>query len=1082
MDRLEAVPELSLAYLAEDRVSELSDIFRGAAEKGEPWHEEAFRAELFVVLGDLAAEYEARRRVYEQNPDEVALIDRLWDLAVNAEDADGILHFSREMAEKSGERVHVLDHYRVLIRQGKDEALRGILEKGEESLFSIRELFSEFFRNDKMDALSGFAAAAKEQQEQDWQPLFALGEYFLFEQDVRRAREYFRAVVALPPEEAIETVQSGFPRLNRVNFSRYAAMRTLALTSGSYGSEANLDYSFLGMPDRFNVGSQNNARDAALTYWKHMALEEGTSNEFLEELAVLLADSELPYGERILAMGMVGAPRYMMVEIDRYLGSDIRDPETDRFILRAVNRYAGSLEAFPELRRNMIAATRRVSERLGEREGATEELVRQRMNMLNRLGDRETALREGRERMEALSGKKDAEHLWEKLNLAFQIEDLPAAEATFAELRGSGEGRELIAGRREEGLYLHFATVHLEETGDRDAALEYMMSYVRALREGAGTSGGSFFPVRSWWGTDSFPPANPYWDGETMESLYESLGALLTDEGFVMLGEAIEAVAAEYSAGERGSLRFLETCLLWWRGDVVGARVRLNEGVNETQDPYLQFLAAFVSARDQRIQQANAMLVRLEEHDDSAFQRAALRFFMARDAGERAKMAEAVESLVEGEAANAERIGWASVLLEEDFKREAAALLAQVRPDELDLRSRDAYREAILVFLRRSGQAERGVLLARESLQRELADGFFQIDSSLRRAALRVLEAAGEIPVYQEALGEAMDLAAQAFNIKLLQAEAAPYGNDGSGGSSRRELLDEAVLMRPEDFQERLEYARWLHENGYSEEAVSWFDRLLEEDAPEVLVYGAYLIEVYENAGALERLTVFFEPWEIPEARSMDEFYGIQPTNHFLESLGTRLKANGAIDAAIDAWRKGVEINPVRFSESMRVDLIAALWEKGEEEEAFSVLRDYLFRENPPPELWVVQPFFSVVPRWLDAGGSTDSGWNAPLLDMIAPMKDNGELERLVRRARAWRDADTAGLAQRGFYLTALALARDDALEDELRVLAEGGVPAFEGRYGRTFESILRWIEGILEDWPEADEARRLTGKMLETP
>ncbi len=1067
-DRLASIPQLTLAYFGAGRTGELTDLFDAAAERETPWHRDAFAAEMHTVLGDLEAEYAARRAVYEANSDDVALIDRLWDLAIEIGDDEGILRFSRAMADVSGEHIHVLDHYRVLTRQGEAEMFRDSLEANGETLFSVRELFPELFRNDKLDLLEGLAAEAENAPPDEWRALFALGEWSLFREDRDAARFYFQRVVGLDDEEARETVASAFPRLNRAHFSRYAAMYNLALATDSFGADGNLAYSFLGMPDRFNPESLAQARDGALLYLKHGALEDGDPETFLDDLAGQLAETDLSHGERILAMGIAGAPRYLVDEIEDYLASAPADPGTDRFVLRVVNRHANALEAFPELRDRMIDAVVRVSGRLAEDEASEEAAVRQQMNILNRLGDRDGALRTGQLRFDALAEEGDPEGLWEKLNLAFQIDDVPAAEEIFTTLRESPEGREFIAGDREEGLHLYFANRHLEE-GDDESASGYLVDYLRSLDARAGSSGNAFFSALAWWDADYYPPENPFWDGETMEGIYQAVGPFLGEERFYLLAGAIDATADRHPPRDRGNLRFLESCFMWWRGDPMGARIALTQAARETGDPYVQYLSAFVSARDQRVEQANAMLAHLDEDRSSAFQRAALRFLMARETDDAPAMAEAAGNLVQGDPSDREKIGWATELLERDFIDEAGALLAGVAPDDLGFQTRDPFREALFVYLRQSGRPDRGAALARTSLMMELPESSFGIGTPMRREALNLLEAAGELPSYRQWLESARELAPNAYFVALLQAEAAPYGTHAAGREGQRERLREAMEFRTGDFEQRLEYARWLQRNEYAEDAVAVYDVLLREDAPEILVFSDYLIQGYEAAGALDQLAAFFRPWEVPQARSMDDFYGLQPTNHFLEPLGERLRQAGQTGHAIEVWTRGVGINPIHFTEGMRLRLMETLREEGNDDEAHALLADYLFRENPSPEMWVVQPFFSVVPRWLNAGRINGSRVEAPVLDMVDAL---GGPESLIPLAEQWRDEDGNRISRHGFLLVVLALARDEALLDQIDAFAERQPESFEGRYGRTYETILHWLEALLVDWPEAAAAR----------
>ncbi len=1061
LEKLQTVPDLAVSFLEEGRVKELPELFCRAAEEGESWQAEAFRAEMFVVFGDLEGEYEARRSALEANPEDLLLIDRLWDLAVALDDLDGVRTFSRELAEKSGDRMHWMDYYRVLIRQDEAQTFLDVLDSNGEDLFSIKQLFPELFRHDALDTIRDLVVDAMQSEGNDWRALITLGKYAVFSGDRDQALGYFQRVVGLNEDASEDSVVNGFPRLNRGHLSRHVATRNLALASGAFGSEGSLEYSFLGVPDRFDPGSLRDARDAALLYWKSIAVEDGSSEAFLNGLAEILEEADFPYGERILAMGIAGAPRYMMAEVDRYLSSGIEDADTDRLILRAVNRYSSSVERFPDLREPMIEATDRITGRLAgddETQEAQQELFRQRLNMLNRLNQEEDVTRLMEERLADLSGKSDAASLLEQLELAIGMDDYKVAERNFERLTETPEGRETLTESASDWLNLQFAHWHSGKDGDNERAAGYLERYVRSLGERTAGSVDSGFSVRSWWDSDQLPLDNPYWNRDQMGAVFNAIEAFIYDHRFPLLREALHTVALEYPRSERGPFRYLESRLFWWRGDSIAARINLTDGASETNDSFLTFLAAFVAAREQRIEQTRFMLKRIPDDEIDEFQRSALLFLVAVDADDVEGMNRYASELATARVARDEGAPWASIMLDHGFHEEAGKILGAMNPNELGGRLRDDYFRAVLRWFQRVGESEKGAPLARNLLQRELPPGFARIDSPLRREALRVVDAAGQGAAYRLNMKGAMELAPRAFQISLLMGESVPYTGDYENKRSRVDYFQNAAETRVADFHIQFEYAQWLYGNNEYGKSVSVLDRLLHDDAPGVLVHDSQVAGIYEKANALDRLYAFFESWKVPQARSMDEFYGIQPTGHLFDSMGSRFFARGDSDAAIDAWRKGVKINPVGFTEPMRTKLTAALWEEGRMEDYFAVLKDYLFRETPEPELWVVQPFGAVVPRWLSVGRVSEGMVEAPLMNMLEPLKVDDKLAQLRDNAERWRQESLDDLSRQAFYLVVLALAKDGDLESERRNLKE---PSRPGPEAAIIDQLDSWLRAI---------------------
>ncbi len=1050
MERRSLVPELARTHLARGEFHELPALFDEVADSERPWLRFALEADLCVALGDRQAEYAARQEMWRHGADDIELLDRLWDLAIEVEDEEGILRFSRKLANVSEDRVHRMDHWRFLLRLDRDEEFVRDLEAHAETLFTIRSLFPELLGLGKLDLLDGLVRAAEE--DADWPAWFALGEYWLFRGNADRSREYFRDLAGdrFPGDGGTGLVQ-GFPRLNQAFFDRYVVLRNRAFGLGTYGSDAHVAYAFFGMRELFEIETREQARDAAILYWKHDALDRGEPRTFRRNLTAELDVDSIPHGERVLALANAGFTEAMMDAVYRYLEGGAPDEATDRFVIRAINRYVASLEAFPHLRPRMIEAVDRIFDRLAGGEALdrqNEEMFQERMNLLHRLGDRERASGLIRSRMEDMDDREDLSRLWERLNLAYNVQDREAVQDAFDQLIATEAGRASFGPGRLDAMRNELAAWRWREEADGAALAEHLSGYFDRLIPGADeTAPGPefYFPVLEWWGSAHFPPDNPYFSGHELEGAYQALQPFLAQDAFPVVREAMETVASD-SGGERlGALRFLEVCLHWWRGDIMTARLRLATAVSETDEPYLRYLAAFLFARDLRPEQTENLLAGLDGDERLEFRLAGMRFLLARDLGDEPAMARAARSMTPGIAAPGEAAAWAVLLVNEGHAPESLALLDAIDFASLDFRGRERFTQALIASSRATGDADRLVEAARSVLLKERAESIDPTPAGLRREALEVLEETDGLEEYRGYLQAIRADFPGSFRLLLLEAESHGVADSEDSRERQKALVDEAAALRHHDFDTRMDYALWLSANGYSAEAVEVVDALLRTGDPEVFFNLNATLSLYEEAGEMEQLVRWFEQWEAPEARSMDEYYGIQPTNHIMEEIGLRLRRQGQTESAIRAWQTGIRINPVRFTETMRIQLAGLSWEQESFEEYFRLLEDYLFRDRPSFEygMWFVQPFASTVPRWLQAGRRNQDGeLEAPLLEMLEPLLGEPDgADRLRRKADDWSRSHPDDWGRRVFEVIAYQLSENEGYLTKWRELEPAGIP-----------------------------------------
>ena len=1070
--RLDLVPELTLAHLAEGTLGRLPALFEQGSDPQEPWRRHAFVAEMHAVLGDSRGEYAARKEQWREGPDEEPLLDRLWDLAIELNDEDGMLEFSRRLAEVSGDRVHWTDHWRFLLRLDRDEEFVSELRAHGETLFSVRALFPELSSLNKLDLLVDLVRASEDVDDDPWRAQFALGEYWLFRGNVERAGGYFRQLVeTLSRDSGSGGVPRGFQRLNQALFNRYAALRNRALGLGTYGSEAHVAYAFFGMREHFEIESRSQARDAAILYWKYDALDRGEAETFLRELEESLAPESISHGERVLAMAIAGAPELMMTAIARYLESGSPEAGTDRFVLRAVNRYVPSLDAFPHLRAPMVDVVDRIHGRLyndGESAESDDDGFQQLSHLLHRLGERERVRRMIRSRMETLSEATGVPGLWERLNLAFNLQDLTAAEDVFEELIATQEGRDSFGPGQKAALRIDLAVWRWRETADAESTVRHLEAYFEWLAESVAETdaiGGVAFRVLDRWRSDAFPHENPYFTDADLEGVYQSVGYFLSEETFPLLREALGNVAAERDFQRLGALRFVEVCLYWWHGNPMGARLRLADAVRETGDPHLRFLAAFLFARDLRREQAENLLAGLDLDPRTEFQVTGLRFLLARGLDDDAGMAQAANALSVLEEDDSEKVAWAALLGDQGYVSESISLLRTVKSEALGPEGRDRRLQALFLAARETDLALPLTEKARFVLLSAPPASLSQTVSPLRREALKVLEETEELKHYRDYIRSARKALPGAFRLKLLEAESYEVEDTAGARERRKALIDEAAALRALDFETQLEYARWLNGNGHPRQATDVVDGWLQTHVSELLIGFNELLDLYDGADRLDRLVREFVKWEVPEARSMDEFYGIQPTNHIMEAIGRRLREKGNLDAAREAWRAGIRLNPVTFTESMRIQLAKLTWEQGRYEEYCDLMEDYLFRDRPAFEygMWFAQPFASVVPRWLGAGYRDEDGeLKAPLLEMLAPLLAEPDgAGQLVEKAGRWRNADPEDPSRRLFEMVGGMLADEVEFQKKWQSLKESSLPE------PVLDKIKEWLPALRDD-PES--------------
>src|SRR5690606_14067045 len=89
-----------------------------------------------------------------------------------------------------------------------------------------------------------------------------------------------------------------------------------------------------------------------------------------------------------------------------------------------------------------------------------------------------------------------------------------------------------------------------------------------------------------------------------------------------------------------------------------------------------------------------------------------------------------------------------------------------------------------------------------------------------------------------------------------------------------------ALETHGEEVELKLYFAEWAVDRGLDDLAVETFQAVLPVDAQAALLDSTTMFGAYRRAGRLPDLVVFLEEWRSPDAGSIDNFYGLQPTEH----------------------------------------------------------------------------------------------------------------------------------------------------------------------------------------------------------
>lgn len=1007
-----------------------SAFWEKAAE--EDWEPLVYRAAMFQFLGDLAM---AGRELAKIESDDVppGLAEafreqrRVW--AEEVGDRETVLTLIRQRAADADAEEEHFEYIRALVETGRDAELLPFLEERprdwrREANF-WRSLLPRVRETGVLDAVAVHLEESWQENLDDPAALFGLAELRLFQGRIDEAVEIFWEVFEIDEGDAtLEGVQF-FQRLNAYSPSRFPVKHRIDQATGRYGTDRCRDFALFGFSSDVSIEDTSSARDLALLYLKELLLPEETSAVFLQRVREGLDRESRPAAVRILAFAGLGAPRTMLEEVNAFVKSDTRDNAAAEFSLLAINRYVRSVERFPDLRTPMIELARAMKGKFeeGRTEAARSRMEELRIRVLHRLGEADVA--------KVPAGDRQA-RLQEMVRAA--EEGNPAeAEAIFRELQASGEGDQL----RQVLLFL----AELRgSSGEPQAAAALILEYLEPLF--AGNGGGEFAMPLQWNPGGTFPPGNPYVEAADLTDLNR---AYMTAEKWgsraelmgLLAAKAREEAGANVENGTSGIAGLVTSIFHWWAGSREAAVEAARSSAARSNDPAWKVLVGYLLALQQDYLAAREVLQALSPDTPGAWEASRrLLFALAvaeMDAGEAKVRAEELEEeIVRAE----EQLEIAAALLALGQKREAAGWLNRVALDELGAFEEGEYLRLQGRLLKDGGNDEQAAAHARFVLMREVPHSLPRPGNAFRRAALTILAETGHLDEYRGQLREWLLLAPESFEIRLLLGESVEFeARETADWEKAGESYREAVRLRPGDMDLWLDFADWLARHGLHEDAAMEYFAVLQEEVVAVLIDFSNVLPVFRRAGKLSLLVDFFGNWEVPEARSIDDFYGLQPTAHLLGPLGETLLEEGDQETAIQVWEHGLRLNPIGFTESIRLALAQVYHDNGEDEALVDLLKAYVTAPDPDPELSTVHPFVSSVPRWMDMAYAVEYPAEPPVERLISLIvRSNGD-HRLRQTAQIWREEMPGRMSAALFSLYLAARSGDEGWRQELVVL-----------------------------------------------
>lgn len=982
------------------------------------WETHLVRAVVFQFLGDLAAAQEEVASALEggASPElgESLRGQRVaWAKEVGDEERELSLHQSH--GAETDWKVDHRGYVEALLRAGTVAELEGYLARHPSQpaaeIEFWRSLLPELKQAGGLDGLSAYLAEAWGGDTRDPLALFALAELRLFQGRREEATGLFWTIFELEEEPGED--RSYFHRLNSFLHNRFPVKHRLDQALRLYGSEATRDFALFGFRSDVEIRSTATARDLSLQYLRELLLPTQPTGLFLSQVGEALDRSGASPGARILAFAGLGAPPAMLEEIKAFVESEETDSATAEFSLQAMNRYVLSSVKFPEISQPLADLTGVMGGKFGEGRSAGARAANEALGqrILLRLGEPRKQVEE----------EGPTEAYFARIGAAVEAGEPAEAERLWRELV------EAVPGEDFGNVLLFIANLWQAEGNQAQAAALVAESLEPILARRAGT--GLATPL-SWDRRLDFPPATSYLGEIEVEAIQRAFQVVSGHDSKAGLKEILRS---RYLPGRenQAALPLVLASILWWSGDREEAIRWMGKVAGGGAEPELQVLLGYILGLGERFAAGREVLESIPSESVEAWRgsrRLLFAFAVAeRDAERAAGSARELETWID---LPSERLVVAAGLLSVGLEKAAGGWLEGVVAAALGERDADLYQGLRLQVMLATGAKEEAVAQSRLILLGNALDSITFPANPLRGAALAALEETGERENYRNYLRTLADLAPQSLQLSLWLGEEADFEiergpSSGARPSPREEALyfyRKAVGLRPRDLDLRLDYGEWLVRREFDREAVVEYQSLLKEHVQEVLIDFSRVLAVFARTGELLWLVDFFEEWEIPEVRTMDDFYGLQPTEHLMRPIGEALLAQGNRVGAARAWENGLRLNPIGFTEQIRLALAKLYREDGKMEPLLEVLRGYVTEANADAHLYAIQPFSSVAPRWIAMANATRDLEQAPVNQLIAVVLEAGLERELRHQVSDWTGAmpDNVSVAAFALYLSVL--------------------------------------------------------------
>lgn len=986
-DRLSLIGPLARAAVVNREIEPLlSDL------QGQEWEQAVFRAAVFQILQDLPAAVEELSSLDPVNVppsflEPFRLQGQVW--AEEIQDVATVLPLARRGFEgEPSEENHAAYVQALLDAEAASELLSHLEERSSKLVAEAdfwRSFLPKFQRSGLLDPVAVLLEEEWKKAGADAPAQFALGELRVFQGRDGEAREIFWTVVEMKESEPPVEGLAYFQRLNGFFHNRFAVKHRLGLATERYGTDSCREFSFLGLRRDVEVDDVASARDAALLFVRELEGLDGESGAFLERLLTALDRFPRLPAQRILAFAGAGAPVWMVEEVQQFVRSEEKDNVAAEFSLLALNRFLLSTSKFPELRLPMRDLARALEQNFEP--GAMRDRNREMQNrILSRLGFAEVE-------SEKASTEQIRSDFFERINEAV-VENEPAeAERLYREL----ERRE---GEMIPNVLLYLANAW-QAAGDPDRAAARLAEFLQPLYERR--SGDDMKGTLSW------PPATlpvPFYGEMELEALRGAFQvAMEAPPVWQALQEIFAAQAQSQPEESKAGAAVVATLFSWWADEREEAIAAARAGASGPGHREIKILLASALGMEKRLAEATAVLEEFASASDSAGEAARrLLFAFAVAKGDQVEVRARTDAL-EFPLEAGENLEVASGLVAVGLTREASDWLDRIRLDALTPTEVETCQAVQLKVYLGNDEEERAIRQARFILLQAMPGAFEELMTPGRVEALSALASAGQMDPYQDYLRDLLGTAEDSVSLHLLLGESADFLWSIEGVAEAREealrYFREAVSLRPDLADFHLVFGEWLAKREFWDQAADEYQKALELDAPTTLLDSRQLLKVYQSAGRLGELVSFLDRWQVPEAPSLDDFYGLQPSAHIFQPLGEKLLEEGAVEEAVRAWTQGLTINPIAFTEAIRVALAEVYLEKGEPEHVLDLLKRYVDEENPDPHLYAVQPFATVVPRWIGNHTALPGESTIEKLTVLAERATGADA--LLAAAEEWR-------------------------------------------------------------------------------